>query len=235
MTTVHVLYRFYDNADQLLYVGLTINPGRRMEKHRDTKPWWGEVTKVTMAQYPDLPALQGAERAAIKAEKPLHNIRMNGANGKPAPLAITVEKETFDGLVGRWFHSWRPAHDDDSEHVTKRGGKVLEWQGQVVDRDTGIYIVQTYSWWDGNPHSEQIVTTEDMRPWTFYDSALEMQCALRCRESGHLSDPMRTCGGECTHVAWLFDSPNNTVCHNCARFYAKTTEIVWRDGKPVLK
>lgn len=72
------LYRFFDADDQLLYVGLTVNPGRRMEKHRGTQPWWADVARIEMEQHLDLETLRAAEREAIKAERPLHNIRMNG-------------------------------------------------------------------------------------------------------------------------------------------------------------
>jgi hypothetical protein len=80
------LYRFYGADDTLLYVGITINPGRRMEKHRNTQPWWTDVARIEMEQHPDLGTLRAAEREAIETEKPLHNVRMNG---RPVDLALT--------------------------------------------------------------------------------------------------------------------------------------------------
>lgn len=76
--SVHTLYRFYDADDVLLYVGQSVNPGRRMEKHRDTQTWWRDVARIEMEQHPDKVTLLAAEREAIKEEKPLHNVRMNG-------------------------------------------------------------------------------------------------------------------------------------------------------------
>lgn len=75
---MNTLYRFFDADDTLLYVGMTINPGRRLEKHRATQPWWPDVARIDMEQHPDEVTLRRAEREAIKAENPLHNVRMNG-------------------------------------------------------------------------------------------------------------------------------------------------------------
>lgn len=73
-----MLYRFFAADDTLLYIGLTVNPGRRLDKHRATQPWWPDVARVELERFPDHQTLRAAEREAIEAEKPLHNIRMNG-------------------------------------------------------------------------------------------------------------------------------------------------------------
>lgn len=81
MTTVsdrpHALYRFYDAADQLLYVGITNNPGHRWKKHASDKPWWSDVTRAELEHHPNRDAALAAERAAIVQEHPLHNVIHN--------------------------------------------------------------------------------------------------------------------------------------------------------------
>ena len=77
MTT---LYRFFDADDQLLYVGIAGNPGRRFHQHAngpDGKPWWGQVTRSTMEHFATREAAAAAEVAAIVAERPLHNVVHN--------------------------------------------------------------------------------------------------------------------------------------------------------------
>lgn len=37
---LNTLYRFYDAGESLLYIGITNNPGRRLEQHSATKSWW---------------------------------------------------------------------------------------------------------------------------------------------------------------------------------------------------
>ena len=75
--SLFTLYRFYDTDDVLLYVGLSINPGKRFEKHRHTKPWWRDVDRIEIQHFDDLDSLRAAERKAIEDEQPLYNIRMN--------------------------------------------------------------------------------------------------------------------------------------------------------------
>lgn len=87
---MNTLYRFYA-ADQLLYVGITVNPGRRLEKHRALQPWWADVARIEMEQHPDQATLRAAEREAIKTEKPLHNIRMNAPAAPAEVLVWTCE------------------------------------------------------------------------------------------------------------------------------------------------
>lgn len=68
------LYRLYDEMDALLYVGIAGNPGRRFEQHRTDKPWWGDVATIKTRHFKDRVAAMEAERDAIQAEHPLHNI-----------------------------------------------------------------------------------------------------------------------------------------------------------------
>ena len=35
------LYRLYDAASVLIYVGITSRPAARMRRHAKTQPWWG--------------------------------------------------------------------------------------------------------------------------------------------------------------------------------------------------
>lgn len=74
MTEPTTLYRLYSAADALLYVGIAGNPGRRFEQHRADKPWWGDVTHITLEHHLDRAAALAAELKAIRTENPRHNI-----------------------------------------------------------------------------------------------------------------------------------------------------------------
>lgn len=71
------LYRFWDADGALLYIGISLDPGKRWKQHRDDKPWWSEVAKVTVEPHPSRPAAMDAERAAIAAERPRYNVVHN--------------------------------------------------------------------------------------------------------------------------------------------------------------
>lgn len=67
------VYRCFDAAGALLYVGVSMGPTSRLKAHARTSPWFGEVANVTISPVmPRREALE-AERDAIAAEKPIHN------------------------------------------------------------------------------------------------------------------------------------------------------------------
>jgi len=68
------LYRLFGADDELLYVGVAGNPGRRFEQHRKDKPWWGEVITVTLEHFPTRPDALAAEVTAIEEERPRYNV-----------------------------------------------------------------------------------------------------------------------------------------------------------------
>jgi excisionase family DNA binding protein len=89
----HALYRFYDAHDRLLYVGLTANPGSRWQAHSHDKPWWAQVARVTVEHFDGREEVEAAEVAAIKTEKPLHNVAHN-PNCDPLRRKVPVNRGT---------------------------------------------------------------------------------------------------------------------------------------------
>lgn len=67
------LYRLLDNTNELLYVGIAGNPGRRFEQHKADKPWWGEVTHIDLIHFGTREEALIAEREAIQTEHPRYN------------------------------------------------------------------------------------------------------------------------------------------------------------------
>ncbi|MFG3702407.1 hypothetical protein ACGF5C_31670 [Micromonospora sp. NPDC047620] len=73
----HTLYRFFGEDGALLYVGITATLPARLVKHRDDKPWWNEVARITVTHHADRESVLAAELDAIKAECPRYNIQHN--------------------------------------------------------------------------------------------------------------------------------------------------------------
>ena len=69
-----LVYRLRDEADRLLYVGMTWNPKERWKRHRKTKPWWGDVRRAEIECHDSDALALEAEWKAIKTEGPLHNL-----------------------------------------------------------------------------------------------------------------------------------------------------------------
>ena len=102
MSEQHALYRFFDEADQLLYIGITLNPGARWKQHRADKPWWTDVATVTVETHPDRTSVLEAERTAILAEHPLHNVIHNRGSRNNATPATPVLDRLQPVQVGDW-------------------------------------------------------------------------------------------------------------------------------------
>lgn len=71
------LYRFYDGDDRLLYVGIAVEPFRRMAQHRHGKGWWSDVARVELERFDTRAQAAEAERLAIANEQPLYNVVHN--------------------------------------------------------------------------------------------------------------------------------------------------------------
>lgn len=100
MTTT-ALYRFYDDAGGLLYVGITHRIGVRFAAHRGASSWYDLAARVTLERHPTREAALKAEKAAIIAERPrwnvVHNRRAAHRKTPPADARNT----------GRWIFESR--------------------------------------------------------------------------------------------------------------------------------
>lgn len=106
--TPHALYRFYDAQGSLLYIGITLNPSQRWATHSKDKPWWSDVANITIEQHPDRASVLAAERAAILAEGPRHNVVHNQT--PTDPLAHLYQPNRPDSMP-----------DDCHEHCARKG------------------------------------------------------------------------------------------------------------------
>lgn len=86
-----VVYRFFDDDDSLLYVGMTIDSGRRYGDHRRRQPWWGEVTRIMIERHPDRQAARRAELLAIRTEQPRYNVADTQPLPEPGPPRLVEE------------------------------------------------------------------------------------------------------------------------------------------------
>lgn len=67
------LYRLFDAAEQLLYVGISTQPETRWTQHAADKPWWPLVQHRKLEWHPNRKAAEDAELAAVQTEEPLYN------------------------------------------------------------------------------------------------------------------------------------------------------------------
>lgn len=95
------LYRLYDGANTLLYVGVSNDPKRRSWSHRAGKHWWKEVARHSIEWLDDKAHALDAEREAITRETPKYNIRSTAAyraQQSATARAISPEKRRRRGV-----------------------------------------------------------------------------------------------------------------------------------------
>lgn len=69
-----VVYRMYDADYRLLYVGHSINAIQRLQGHASTAAWFEDIDTITVEHFDTVDQAQTAEREAIAAEQPAHNV-----------------------------------------------------------------------------------------------------------------------------------------------------------------
>lgn len=91
------LYRLFGKDDHLLYVGVATNPDVRWASHSHSKPWWPSVERRAVEWHESRAGAERAELAAIRTEKPLHNVvgtpaaAISAAGGKTPTRPIRVD------------------------------------------------------------------------------------------------------------------------------------------------
>ena len=91
------LYRFYDDANRPLYIGITRNLAVRLRQHASKSSWWPQVQRRETVWYDSRPEARAAEIEAIGAERPIHNKYDKGLDEIAAQL---TELRTAAGLSG---------------------------------------------------------------------------------------------------------------------------------------
>lgn len=75
------VYRAFNGAGDLLYVGSTVLPGERMRNHYLNSRWWFAAKRITFTAYATEAEARGAEVVAIRCEHPRWNIhKRDGAH-----------------------------------------------------------------------------------------------------------------------------------------------------------
>lgn len=101
------LYRHYDSAGNLLYVGISLSFFRRLMEHRDGSGWFMDIARVDIQWFDSEMEAEEAERVAIMKEAPLHNRQ------RLAPSGCALD-------AGRPANPMAPADERLSAWVRKR-------------------------------------------------------------------------------------------------------------------
>lgn len=79
-----VLYRFFDDHERLLYVGISSNWQQRLKQHYKDSQFHYEAATITLERHESREAVEAAEILAITTENPIYNKAYN-PNFEDAP------------------------------------------------------------------------------------------------------------------------------------------------------
>lgn len=139
MSATHALYRFHATDGALLYIGITADPGTRWRTHAHEKPWWHEVGNITVETHPDRAAVLAAERAAIIAEKPRHNVTHNSPKNRGR---ATPEQTFYD-----YWAQQAPDMPDDCHDVCVPAGILSLYYPHLWAHGTAHYTCENGHRW----------------------------------------------------------------------------------------
>jgi hypothetical protein len=108
VSTVTTVYRFYDAAGDLLYVGISCNFLRRVGEHTGSADWIAQAVRCTLEHYSDRAEAEQAERVAIATEHPIHN-----ATHQPMVFARSAELQAGHDLADQMA-----SHGADRQAIT---------------------------------------------------------------------------------------------------------------------
>lgn len=162
------LYRFFNNKDRLLYVGISLSAAQRAAEHRSSKPWWPEVARMEVEHLKcERDGALAIERSAIEREKPLYNVTHNKSADEFGTETLTSET---DGLVGHYILTPDPDH----------GFPLMQCQGYIHE---GVgqehYLISWFSWWSGDETERRIVPMSEMLTWNLYETKEDFDVAVK--------------------------------------------------------
>jgi hypothetical protein len=65
------LYRHFDGAGKLLYVGISLDVLRRLGQHRRSSVWFDDIARVEIEHFADWDSAKEARRKVVAEEKPI--------------------------------------------------------------------------------------------------------------------------------------------------------------------
>ena len=99
-----ILYRHFDAAGRLLYVGVSIAVLTRIGQHRQKSEWFRHVTRIELERFASRAGMIAAERRAIENEKPERNV----VHARPDGPCLTQDDllKLYPAIKPRTLRMW---------------------------------------------------------------------------------------------------------------------------------
>ena len=107
----YCLYRHFDAANNLLYVGISLSAINRLSQHSECSQWFSAIKRVEIERFESREAAMKAERIAIHNENPAHNSMRPYLREGDIP-ADKKKEDSSKRLVYRLAH-FKPTYTED--------------------------------------------------------------------------------------------------------------------------
>lgn len=87
------VYQFFAADDSLLYVGISVHPGKRFSQHERTKPWFSDVATIKVTYYPD------RDQAYANEQMLIHTLHPRYTNFEDHPRFVAPYQTIVFGIV----------------------------------------------------------------------------------------------------------------------------------------
>lgn len=125
------LYRHYNSANELLYVGVSLSSLQRLGQHAQHSDWFKSIASMKIEHFETREMALEAERSAIIRERPLHNIHHKKAAEEAQRKAndkLTAMAQAKKDLTARITY-FKPVYTPEAaaDALSVNGRLVKQW------------------------------------------------------------------------------------------------------------
>ncbi|MFL9917390.1 DUF5710 domain-containing protein [Paraburkholderia fungorum] len=159
-TKIH-LYRHYDAAGRLLYVGISLNAYVRLAQHMVGADWASLAVRMDVETFDTWEAAHSVEREAIRLENPLYNVqRYKESTAKPEDTAkpFRPQKHGKEQVIVHepdatvWLRQWTSAGRTE--------GEAVEWIRDAASKGWTVLCMEIYG-----PRRKPLTTPDSLAIW----------------------------------------------------------------------
>jgi predicted GIY-YIG superfamily endonuclease len=114
----HLVYRHFDSSGNLLYIGMSSSIATRQRDHKHKSLWFSQIAEWTLEEFDTRDAAMAAEKAAIEAERPLHNRTWRNDRQEDMERLTVAIPASWVGKINNW-RSEQPDLPNTSEAIRR--------------------------------------------------------------------------------------------------------------------
>ena len=148
----HYVYRHYNSNNELLYVGMSMNPIHRSAQHGCASHWFDDISRIEIEKFETKNEALACERDAIKKENPTFNRHLKRLDENGMTHAEYSRIELLNKIV-----NFKAVYSI-AEVAKTFGFSKTRVKELVENGDIRSFVARTYKGPNGKMHEERKVT-----------------------------------------------------------------------------